>query len=133
MKSVRQQFTILLGEVEGDTLLGLLKGALTTGLRGCAPDVAIGALAHRFHKMLMFVKSEQPDDVKSKKPYIQLAQAAYSLGADLTEPTRPWDTVRSAMRTLPPHAELPAESDETLIHAIYNHGSREASRSVRPH
>ena len=71
----------------------------------------------------MIVKSEEPDDVKSKKPYIQLAQAAYSLGADLTEPTCPWDTVRSAMRTLPPHAELPAESDETLIHAIYNHAA----------
>ena len=27
------------------------------------------------------------------------------------------------MRTLPPHAELPAESDETLIHAIYNHAA----------
>ena len=68
MKSVRQQFTILLGEVEGDTLLGLLKGALTTGLRGSASDVAIGALAHRFHKLFMFAKSEQPDDVKNKKP-----------------------------------------------------------------
>ena len=87
----------MLVEVEGDTLLGLLKEVMTTGLRGSASDVAIGALAHRFHKILMFVKSEQPDDVKSKKPYIQLAQAAYSLGADLTDPTCPWDTVLSSM------------------------------------
>ena len=87
MKSIREQFTIFCGEVEGDTLLGLLKGALTTGLRGSASDVVIGALAHWLQKLFMLVNPEQPDDVKSKKPYIQLAPAAYSLGADLAEPT----------------------------------------------